>query len=339
LNSTVTENLDKVRQTLEQRLTELQTQNATKLDEMRQTVDQRLQATLEQRLGESFKIVSESLERVTLGLGEMQQIATSVGDLKRVLTNVKTRGTWSEFQLAALLEQMLTPDQYAANVAPIPSSDERVEFAIKLPGRDTVDKPVWLPIDAKFPVEDYQRLMDAIEQADAQGVIDSGNALDARLRSAAKDIAGKYIAPPHTTDFAILYLPTEGLYAEVLRRPKLAENLQTQYRVVVAGPMTLSALLNSLQMGFRTLVIQQRSSEVWKVLGAVKTEFAKFGDVIAKVKKKLDEASSQIDQTGVRSRAIERSLRSVETLPADEAARLLPEVVDSNAAAEEEPAS
>jgi DNA recombination protein RmuC len=339
LNAAVSEQLDKVRQTMEQRIAELQAQNAAKLDEMRQTVDQRLQTTLEQRLGESFKIVSESLERVTHGLGEMQSIAAGVGDLKKVLTNVKTRGTWSEYQLGALLEQILTPDQYATNVATIPNSTERVEFAIKLPGRDATDKPVWLPIDAKFPVEDYQRLLEACDKADLDGIAAAGNALEARLRDAAREITSKYVALPHTTDFAILYLPTEGLHAEALRRPGLVESLQHEHRVLVAGPMTLAALLNSLQMGFRTLAIQQRSSEVWQVLGAVKTEFAKFGDVIAKVKRKLDEASSQIDQTGVRSRAIERRLRSVETLPADDVARLLPEVIEANGGPDDETTS
>ena len=324
LNAAVSEQLDKVRQTLDLRLAELQTQNAAKLDEMRQTVDQRLQTTLEQRLGESFKVVSESLERVTRGLGEMQQIASGVGDLKRVLTNVKTRGTWSEVQLSALLEQVLTAEQFAANIAPNPATSERVEFAIKLPGREKSDKPVWLPIDAKFPVEDYQRLVDAADRADAQAVLDAGNALETRIRSSARDISTKYVAPPYTTDFGILYLPTEGLYAEALRRPGLAEALQREHRIVIAGPTTLAALLNSLQMGFRTLAIQQRSSEVWSVLGAVKTEFGKFAEILSKVKKKLDEASTQIDQTGVRSRVIERRLRSVESLPADEAARLLP---------------
>lgn len=324
LRAELTEQLDKVRQTLDQRIVELQTQNAAKLDEMRQTVDQRLQATLEQRLGESFKIVSESLERVTRSLGEMQQIASGVGDLKRVLTNVKTRGTWSEVQLSALLEQVLTPEQYAANIAPNPASAERVEFALKLPGRDKPDQPVWLPIDAKFPVEDYHRLVEAADRADAQAVLEAGNALELRIRTSARDISTKYVAPPYTTDFGILYLPTEGLYAEALRRPGLAETLQREHRIVVAGPTTLAALLNSLQMGFRTLAIQQRSSEVWTVLAAVKTEFGKFAEILSKVKKKLDEASSQIDQTGVRSRAIERRLRSVETLPAEEAARLLP---------------
>ncbi len=324
LNTAVTEQLDKVRETLDRRITELQTQNAAKLDEMRQTVDQRLQTTLEQRLGESFKIVSESLERVTRSLGEMQQIASGVGDLKRVLTNVKTRGTWSEVQLSALLEQVLTPEQYAANIAPNPATAERVEFALKLPGRDRPDQPVWLPIDAKFPVEDYQRLVEAADRADAQAVLEAGNALELRIRASARDISTKYVAPPYTTDFGILYLPTEGLYAEALRRPGLAETLQREHRIVVAGPTTLAALLNSLQMGFRTLAIQQRSSEVWTVLAAVKTEFGKFAEILSKVKKKLDEASTQIDQTGVRSRAIERRLRSVETLPAEDAARLLP---------------
>lgn len=324
VNVTLTDQLEKVRVTLDQRLTELQTQNAAKLDEMRQTVDQKLQATLEQRLGESFKIVSESLERVTRGLGEMQQIAAGVGDLKRVLTNVKARGTWSEVQLSALLEQVLTAEQFAANVAPNPATDERVEFAIRLPGREQPEKPVWLPIDAKFPVEDYQRLVEAADRGDQQAVAEAGNALELRIRHSAKEIASKYVAPPHTTDFGILYLPTEGLYAEALRRPGLVDVLQRENRIVVAGPTTLAALLNSLQMGFRTLAIQQRSSEVWTVLGAVKTEFGKFAEVLSRVKKKLDEASSQIDQTGVRSRAIERRLRSVESLPADEAARLLP---------------
>ncbi|MBE7540320.1 MAG: DNA recombination protein RmuC [Opitutaceae bacterium] len=334
LNTAVTDQLDKVRQTLDQRLTELQTQNAAKLDEMRQTVDQRLQATLEQRLGDSFKVVSESLEKVTRSLGEMQQIASGVGDLKRVLTNVKTRGTWSEVQLSALLEQVLTTEQFAANIAPNPASGERVEFAIKLPGRDQPDKPVWLPIDAKFPVEDYQRLVDAADRADAQAVLEAGNALEARIRSSARDISTKYVAPPHTTDFGILYLPTEGLYAEALRRPGLAEALQREHRIVIAGPTTLAALLNSLQMGFRTLAIQQRSSEVWLVLGAVKTEFGKFAEILAKVKKKLDEASTHMEQTGVRSRAIERKLRSVETLPAEDAARLLPRL-DTDPAVDE----
>ncbi|HRE81831.1 MAG TPA: DNA recombination protein RmuC [Opitutaceae bacterium] len=324
VNVTLTEQLDKVRLTLDQRLAELQTQNAAKLDEMRQTVDQKLQATLEQRLGESFKIVSESLERVTRGLGEMQQIAAGVGDLKRVLTNVKTRGTWSEVQLAALLEQMLTREQFAANVAPNPASDERVEFALRLPGQEQPDKPVWLPIDAKFPVEDYQRLMEAAERGDHEGVVEASAALEARIRHSAREIATKYLAPPHTTDFGILYLPTEGLYAEAVRRSGLVDTLQREHRIVVAGPTTLAALLNSLQMGFRTLAIQKRSSEVWTVLGAVKTEFGKFAEVLSRVKKKLDEASTHLDQTGVRSRAIERRLRNVESLPEDQVVRVLP---------------
>lgn len=337
LNGSVMEQLEKVRQTMDQKLVDLQAQNAAKLEEMRQTVDQRLQTTLEQRLGESFKIVSESLERVTRGLGEMQQIAAGVGDLKRVLTNVKTRGTWGEVQLSALLEQVLTREQFSANVAPNPASDERVEFAIRLPGRDQPDKPVWLPIDAKFPVEDYQRLLEAADRADAQAVAEASQALEMRIRHSAREISTKYIAPPHTTDFGILYLPTEGLYAEALRRPGLVDVLQREHRIVIAGPTTLAALLNSLQLGFRTLAIQQRSSEVWTVLGAVKTEFGKFAEVLSKVKRKLDEASSQIDQTGVRSRAIERRLRSVESLSADDAARLLPGLPEDASSPENDP--
>jgi DNA recombination protein RmuC len=316
--------LDQVNQTLESRLNDLQAKNEAKLEEMRRTVDEKLQSTLEQRLGESFKIVSDNLERVAKSLGEMQQIAAGVGDLKRVLTNVKTRGTWGEIQLAALLEQVLTADQYAANVATNPASNERVEFALRLPGRDEPGSVVWLPIDSKFPQEDYQRLVEASERADAQGVADAGKALENRLRAQAADIRGKYVAPPHTTDFAILFLPAEGLYAEVLRRPGLADTLQRDYRVVLAGPTTLAALLNSLQMGFRTLAIEQRSSEVWKVLGAVKTEFGKFGEVLSRVKKKLDEASEHINKTEVRTRAINRKLSEVEALPVGETEGLLP---------------
>jgi DNA recombination protein RmuC len=316
--------LDQVNQTLESRLNDLQAKNEAKLEEMRRTVDEKLQSTLEQRLGESFKMVSDNLERVTKSLGEMQQIAAGVGDLKRVLTNVKTRGTWGEIQLALLLEQVLTPDQYAANVATNPASNERVEFALRLPGRDEPGSVVWLPIDSKFPQEDYQRLVEASEKADAQGVADAAKALENRLRAQAADIHSKYVAPPYTTDFAILFLPAEGLYAEVLRRPGLADNLQRDYRVVLAGPTTLAALLNSLQMGFRTLAIQQRSSEVWKVLGAVKTEFGKFGEVLSRVKKKLDEASEHINKTEVRARAINRKLSEVEALPVAETEALLP---------------
>lgn len=321
---------DKVRQTLDGKLAELQTRNEQKLEEMRRTVDEKLEGTLEKRLGESFKLVSERLEQVHKGLGEMQAMANNVGDLKRVLTNVKVRGTWGEVQLGALLEQMLIPEQYAANVAPKPDSAERVEFAIRLPGSEQ-DAPIWLPIDAKFPQEDYQRLCEASERADTDAVASAGKALEARLRAQAKDIHDKYVAPPHTTDFAILFLASEGLYAEALRRPGLADGLQRDFRIVLAGPTTLTAILNSLQMGFRTLAIQQRSSEVWKVLGAVKTEFGKFGDVLAKVKKTLDAASNQIEDTAKRTRAIDRTLREVEALPAEQAARLLPEALVADA--------
>jgi DNA recombination protein RmuC len=325
LQTAVSEQLDRTRQTLDSRLSELATQNAAKLDEMRQTVDQRLQATLEQRLGESFKLVGDNLERVLRGLGEMQQMAASVGDLKRVLTNVKSRGTWGEVQLAGLLENVLTAGQYAANVAPVPGSAERVEFAVRLPGREPGAAPVWLPIDAKFPVEDYERLAAAAERADAVEVAAAAKALSGRVYDQARTIAAKYVAPPHTTDFGILFLPTEGLYAEVLRQPGLADSIQRDHRVVVAGPTTLSALLNSLQMGFRTLAIEQRAGEVWRVLGAVKTEFGKFGDTLDRVQKRLEAATKEIEQSGVRSRAIERRLRDVEALPETEAAGLLPE--------------
>ncbi|MCI0748263.1 MAG: DNA recombination protein RmuC [Verrucomicrobia subdivision 3 bacterium] len=315
---------EKLRAALDAKLGDLQAKNEQKLEEMRRTVDEKLEGTLERRLGESFKLVSERLDLVHKGLGEMQAMASNVGDLKRVLTNVKVRGTWGEVQLGMLLEQVLTPDQYDSNARPNPDSDERVEFALRLPG--SKDSPVLLPIDAKFPLEDYQRLCEASERADIEGVTTAGKALEIRLRAQAKDIRDKYIAPPHTTDFAILFLASEGLYAEAIRRPGLADGLQRDYRVVVAGPTTLTAILNSLQMGFRTLALQERSSEVWKVLGAVKTEFGRFGEVIAKVKKKLDEASSHIEQTEVRTRAIGRKLREVEGLPADQAAQLLPDV-------------
>jgi DNA recombination protein RmuC len=333
--------LDNIRGTVEAKLTALQTGNELKLDEMRRTVDEKLEGTLERRLGESFKLVSDRLDQVHRGLGEMQAMATSVGDLKRVLTNVKTRGTWGEIQLGALLEQMLSPQQYATNVAPKPDSGERVEFAIRLPGRSDADSVLWLPIDSKFPQEDYQRLVDAAERADASGVAEAGKAFESRLRKQARDIRDKYITPPYTTDFAILFLPSEGLYAEAVRRPCLPETLQQEFRVSLAGPSTFAALLNSLQMGFRTLAIQERSSEVWRVLGAVKTEFGKFADVLAAVKKKIDEASKQIDQTGVRTRAISRTLRNVEALPLEEAVHLLPQPQpaepDSTTAIAEEP--
>ncbi|WP_261538926.1 DNA recombination protein RmuC [Burkholderia multivorans] len=318
--------IGEVRATLEQRLKDIETNNAAKLDEMRRVVDEKLHATLEQRLGESFKLVSDRLEQVHRGLGEMQTLAAGVGDLKKVLANVKTRGTWGEVQLEALLEQMLTPDQYAKNVATVPKSAERVEFAIRLPGREAGVRdapPVWLPIDAKFPREDYERLIDAQERADAVAVEDAARALEARVRLEARTIAEKYVAPPYTTDFALLFLPTEGLYAEILRRPGLTDLLQRDYRVTVAGPTTLTALLNSLQMGFRTLAIEQRSSEVWQVLGAVKTEFGKFGDVLARTKSQLETVTRSIEAAEQRTRVMNRKLKQVEALPGDAAAGLL----------------
>ncbi len=312
-----------IRSTLEQKIQQLQADNAGKLEEMRKTVDEKLHATLEQRLGESFKQVSDRLEKVHQGLGEMQQLAIGVGDLKRVLTNVKTRGTWGEVQLEMVLEQMLTPEQYAKNVETVPNSGERVEFAIKLPGKDDERAPVWMPIDAKFPKEQYERLLDAAERADADGVAQAGKELERMIRNEAKTIAEKYLSPPLTTDFAILFLPTEGLYAEVMRRPGLADELQRLHRVTISGPSTLSALLNSLQMGFRTLVLEKRSSEVWQVLGAVKTEFSKFGDVLTATKNALVKAADNIDKAEVRTRQMNRKLKLVEALPTDTAQSLL----------------
>ncbi|MEM5311844.1 DNA recombination protein RmuC [Paraburkholderia sp. JHI869] len=328
-----------VRATLEQRLKDIEANNAAKLEEMRRTVDEKLHATLEQRLGESFKLVSDRLEQVHRGLGEMQTLAAGVGDLKKVLTNVKTRGTWGEVQLEALLEQMLTPDQFAKNVATVPKSTERVEFAIRLPGRGAgageQDEPVWLPIDAKFPREDYERLIDAQERADVLAIEEAGRALELRIRAEARTIAEKYVAPPHTTDFALLFLPTEGLYAEILRRPGLTDVLQRDYRVSVAGPTTLTALLNSLQMGFRTLAIERRSSEVWQVLGAVKTEFGKFGDVLARTKSQLETVTRSIEAAEVRTRAMNRKLRDVEALPGEAAANLLGDALRNGEAGSE----
>jgi DNA recombination protein RmuC len=335
--------LGEVRATLEARLKDIEANNATKLEEMRRTVDEKLHATLEQRLGESFKLVSERLEQVHRGLGEMQTLAAGVGDLKKVLTNVKTRGIWGEVQLESLLEQLLTPDQYAKNVATIPGRTERVEFAIKLPGRHDAPSapgdpatPVWLPIDAKFPREDYERLIDAQERADPVAVEDASRALEGRLRAEAKSIAQKYVAPPHTTDFALLFLPTEGLYAEVLRRPGLSDALQREYRVSVAGPTTLTAILNSLQMGFRTLAIEKRSSEVWQVLGAVKTEFGKFGDVLAKTKSQLETVARSIEMAQTRTRQMGKRLRDVEALPGEQAAGLLGNALDDASSPESE---
>jgi DNA recombination protein RmuC len=316
------ERFERLKLTVEGRLTAIQADNANKLEEMRRTVDEKLHATLEQRLGESFKLVSDRLEQVHRGLGEMQTLAAGVGDLKRVLTNVKTRGTWGEVQLSALLEQLLTADQFAANVATRPGSNERVDFAIRLPGKDD-GAVVWLPIDAKYPIEDYQRLLDAQERADPAAVEEASRAIETRLKNEAKSIHEKYVAPPHTTDFAMLYLPLEGLYAEALRRPGLAETLQRDYRVSLAGPTTLAALLNSLQMGFRTLAIEQRSAEVWAVLGAVKTEFGKFGEALAHTRKKLDEASNSIAKAETRTRQLSRKLKEVEALPAADAEQLI----------------
>ena len=319
LTQTTDKKLDMLREAVEQRLQAIQADNAKQLDQMRATVDEKLQGTLEKRLGESFKQVSERLEQVSKGLGEMQSLAAGVGDLKRVLTNVKTRGTWGEVQLGAMLEQVLTPDQYAANVA-VKEGGERVEFAIKLPGRGEDEKEVvWLPVDAKFPVEDYQRLMDAQEKADAESAEGAAKQLEARIKQCAGDICSKYLNPPKTTDFGILFLPTEGLFAEVIRRTGLVEFVQRECRVVIAGPTTLWALLNSLQMGFRTLAIQKRSSEVWNLLSAVKTEWTKYGDVLDKVQKKIHEASDTIEQAQTRTRAIGRKLKDVQELPAAEA--------------------
>ena len=314
--------MGEVRATLEAKLSAIQQDNAAKLEQMRATVDEKLQSTLETRLGQSFKLVSDRLEAVQRGLGEMQNLAIGVGDLKRVLTNVKKRGTFGEVQLGALLEDMLTAEQYASNVITVPGTNDRVEFAIRMPGQEEGEH-VYLPIDAKFPVEDYQRLLDAQEAADIDAANAAGRALENRVRDEAKRIQSKYVSPPHTTDFAVLYLPTEGLYAEVIRRPGLFESLQRDHRVTVAGPTTLSALLNSLQMGFRTLAIAKRSSEVWKILGAVKTEFGKFGVVLDKTRKQLDTVRNSIDSAGQRTRVIERKLREVETLSVTDTAGLL----------------
>ncbi len=313
-----------VRETLEKQLAQLQQTNSAKLDEMRKTVDEKLQTTLETRLGESFKQVADRLEQVHKGLGEMQTLAQGVGDLKHLLTNVKTRGIFGEAQLSALLEQVFTVDQYAAQVITRPGGKNPVDFAIKLPGKSDSGEPLWLPIDAKFPNEDYERLLDAQQRADVQGAEAAGKALEMRIRLEAKSISEKYIAPPHTTDFAILFLPTEGLYAEVLRRPGLMENLSREHRITLAGPTTLLAMLNSLQMGFRTLALEKRSSEVWQVLGAVKTEFGKFGDVLAKVKSQTETVLNTLSSAEQRSRVMGKALRNVEALPDLESARLIP---------------
>lgn len=318
--------LEQVRETVEKKLSALQEDNSKKLEQMRATVDEKLNQTLEKRLGESFKLVSERLEQVHKGLGEMQSLASGVGDLKKVLTNVKTRGTLGEIQLDNILEQILSPDQYERNVVIKRGSAERVDFAVKLPGKDDEEKHVLLPIDSKFPLEDYQKLMDAQEAGDILAATEAAKLLEVRIKQEAKSIQDKYINPPSTTDFALMFLPIEGLFAEVLRRAGLWETLQREYRVILTGPTTLTALLNSLQMGFRTLAVQKRSSEVWKLLGVVKTEFGKFGEVLEKTQKKLQEASHTIETATTRSRAIERRLRSVEEVPAVEAPQLLAEM-------------
>jgi DNA recombination protein RmuC len=324
--------LAEVKASVETRLSSLQDGNEKKLEQMRVTVDEKLHATLEQRLGESFKQVADRLEQVHKGLGEMQGLARDVGSLNRVLTNVKTRGIFGEVQLAGLLDQVFTPEQYATNVATVPGSNDRVEFAIRLPGHRSDGEPLWLPIDAKFPRDDYERLLDAHERADPAATELAAKAIETRLRLEARTIRDKYVSPPHTTDFAILFVPTEGLYAEALRRPGLVEGLQREHKVMLAGPTTLLATLTSLQMGFRTLALEKRSAEVWEVLGAVKTEFAKFGDVLARTKKKLEEASNTIGDAEQRTRAMSRQLKNVEALPDARTQQLLPGMPDDGPA-------
>lgn len=326
--------LTELRVTLEQKLGELQRGNEAKLEQMRATVDEKLQSTLETRLTESFGNVAQMLVQVHQGLGDMNKLASDVGGLQRVLNNVKSRGIFGEVQLAALLEQVFAPDQYAANVKTVPGSNANVEFAVRFPGSEP-GVPVWLPIDAKFPRDDYERLLDAQESGNVDAARRAGDALERQVRKQASDIHNRYVSPPHTTEFAIMFLPTEGLYAEVLRRPGLVEALQRDLRIAVAGPTTLLALMTSFQMGFRTLALQERSSEVWRTLGAVKTEFAKFGDALDGVKKKLDEASNKIKETSVRSRALGRKLREVEALPAGEAQKLLGDVVGDDDAVDD----
>lgn len=312
-----------VRAAVEQKLAAIQADNEKKLEQIRATVDEKLHATLEQRLGESFRQVAERLEQVHRGIGEMQKLASDVGSLSRVLSNVKTRGTFGEVQLGALLEQVFAPAQYAKNVETIPNSNQRVDYAIRFPGRGG-GETVWMPIDCKFPREDYERLVEAHERADAAGVELSAKAIEARLRIEARTIRDKYLAPPHTTDFAILFVPTEGLYAEALRRPGLFESLQRDHRVTLAGPTTLLAILTSFRVGFNTLALEQRSNEVRDVLGAVKTEFGKFGSVLARTRKKLDEASNTIGEAEKRTRVMGRALKDVEAMPEERAAELLP---------------
>ena len=319
-----------VRGTLETQLATLQQTNSAKLEEMRKTVDEKLQTTLETRLGESFKQVAERLEQVHKGLGQRQTLAQGVGDLQRVLTNVKTRGIFGEVQLEALLEQVLTPEQYGKQVETKPRSNQRVDFAVRFPGRSSDGTPVWLPIDAKFPREDYERLLDAHDRADAIGVESAGRALEVRIREEAKSICEYYLCPPYTTDFAILFLPIESLYAEVLRRPGLMDKIQRDYRVTLAGPTTLLAMLNSLHMGFRTLALEQQASEVWKVLGAVKTEFERYGEWVARIKEQVQKAADTVDKADTRTKQMRRALKVVEALPDAQAQALLPLAGDSN---------
>lgn len=318
INETTTSNLENIRKTLEYKVNELQTQNTTKLEEIRIVVDEKLQSTLEKRLGESFKIVSERLELVHKGLGEMQQLANGVGDLKKILNNVKTRGIFGEFQLEAILEQILSNEQYAKNVKPNPNSNAIVEFVLKIPHAKDKSQVVLIPIDAKFPVEDYHSLMDAYDQAEPKLIEEKRKLMINRIKSCAKDIQQKYIVPPHTTDFAIMFLPFESLYAEVMRCDGLFEQVQRDYKVTITSPTTLSAILNSLQMGFRTLAIEQRSSEVWQLLGSIKNEFENFGVALEKIQKKLGEASNTLDQASVRSRAIEKQLQKVQEIRIEE---------------------
>lgn len=323
LTRTNEEKLEKTKETVEAGLNQIREENSKKLEQMRATVDEKLEVTLEKRLGESFRLVSERLEQVQRGLGEMQSLASGVGDLKRVLSNVKTRGVLGEYQLGSILEQILSPEQYELNVKTKRDSNNIVEYAVKLPGRNDMEKSVWLPIDSKFPTEDYQALLNAYDAGEVSLIEEKTKAMALRIKLCAKDIRDKYLDPPNTTDFAILFLPFEGLYAEALRNVGLFETLQREYKIIITGPTTLAALLNSLQMGFKTLAIEKRSSEVWELLGAVKTEFGNFGDVLRKTQKKLQEASNVIEKAGVRSRAIEKKLRDVQTLPKENSLKLL----------------
>jgi DNA recombination protein RmuC len=326
LTKETTTGLEKNRETVEKKLTDIQKENSEKLEKMRETVDEKLHKTLETRLGESFKLVSERLELVQKGLGEMQNLATGVGDLKKVLSNVKTKGVLGEYQLGAILEQVLAPGQYEQNVSTKEGSRENVEFAIKIPSKDDTNKAIWLPVDSKFPTVDYEKLMDAYEHGDVELLEKSKKELEAKIKSFAKDIHTKYVDPPNTTDFAIMFLPFEGLYAEVLRIPGLFEYIQKTYKITIAGPTTISAFLNSLQMGFRTLAVKKQTNEIWKVLGDVRSEFGKFGDVLDAAKYKLEQASKELEKTGTRTRQIERKLERLEefdALPETEAQKLL----------------